>query len=56
MPLEILPKEYRLQKKLFEKAEYKDIGYKIFPEMRHDVLHERNSGEVLDYIRSWIEK
>ena len=43
-------------KKLFEKAEYKDIGYKIFPEMRHDVLHERNSGEVLDYIRSWIEK
>ena len=42
--------------KLFEKAEYKDIGYKIFPEMRHDVLHEKNSSEVLDYIRNWIEK
>lgn len=42
--------------KLFEKAGYKDIGYKIFPEMRHDVLHEKNSSEVLDYIRNWIEK
>lgn len=40
----------------FKKAGIKDVEYKIYPDMRHDILHEKNKEEVFNDIYKWLDK
>ena len=40
----------------FKKAGIKDVEYKIYPGLRHDILNEKNKEEVFNDIDVWINR
>ncbi len=42
--------------KLYKKANISDVTLKIYPNLRHDILRETNSKDIMKYIYNWIKE
>ena len=42
--------------KLYKKANISDVTLKIYPNLRHDILRETNSKNIMEYIYNWIKE
>ena len=40
----------------YQKAGVKDLTFKIYPGMRHEILNEKGKRQVWDDITGWLEK
>lgn len=41
---------------IFEKAGLKDVEMKLYPKLRHDILHEENAEEIFKDVYEWLIK
>ncbi len=40
----------------FQNIGMKDVEIKLYPKLRHDILHEKCKKEIYEYVYNWIEK
>ena len=40
----------------FQDIGMKDVEIKLYPKLRHDILHEKCKKEIYEYVYNWIEK
>ena len=40
----------------FQNIGMKDVEIKLYPKLRHDILHEKCKQEIYEYVYNWIEK
>ena len=49
-------KGVKLSKKVLEKAGVKDISVKMYPNLRHDILHEKIKDQIYADVYNWLSK
>jgi len=50
----IIPKEASVN--LYETISSKDKSIKIYPDLYHEILNEKEKDEVMDYVMQWINE